>query len=134
MKKKAQLFNIGSFYNTMITYCLKEFIEDSFKNYDFIQRENYLFAKKIFDKNMRKPMELASLFSENFDYHNYEMSSAELKDYNMAQLKEIHKLREHLEESEQRTYGIEEVIQLWAQNYSSSFRKFWHLKRVAEFV
>jgi hypothetical protein len=100
--------------------------------YDYqimFQRESFGFMERVIRKNIRKPQEITSFFSEEYDYNNYQMNEKELLEYNMAQLSEIEKYKKYLEQKHGCAYTLEEVIDIWAQKYSQRFRKYWHLKQ-----
>ncbi len=111
-----------------------------FQFYDFfthchnvVHRENIQFLNKAVKNNLKKPKEFTSLLSQKFDSHYYEMNQTELKEYNLAQIKEIKELKKQLEESSGTPCSEEEAVRLWSEKYSSSFRKHWHMKKLTDF-
>ncbi len=121
----------NNLFQIVTSLMLTELTFESIWHYQvIIQKANLQFFKRIIDKNLKKPLEMASLMSEKFDCKNYKMSAEELKDYNLSQLKRIKDFKTYLEEQEGREYSMEEVIQIWATQYSASYRKYWHLKNL----
>lgn len=92
-------------------------------------QENYRLLKKMWKQNLKRPTELTCYFFEKYDYQNYKMDVEELKEYNMAQIEEMKKYKAFLEAEENREVPMEEVVMIWAEKYSQSFRKYWHLKK-----
>lgn len=92
--------------------------------------KNLELFQRIIARNLKKPAELSCLLSEGYDCHAYEMSHEELKEYNLAQIEEIKKFKNELEIESKNQYEMNEVIVIWADKYSHSFRKYWHLKRL----
>lgn len=111
-----------------------------FQLYDFfthchivVNRENIQFLNRAVKNNLKKPKEFTSLLSKQFDTRYYEMNQEELKEYNLAQIKEIKEFKKQLEKNWGAPCSEEEAVRLWSERYSASFRKHWHMKKLTDF-